>query len=59
MSSFQGVGIEGFHYIQRNVPFLAVGIEEFHCMINPFPIISKYLHIPKAGDRNQHLLPHY
>ena len=30
--SFQGVGIEGFHRIQRCPHFTGVGIEGFHCI---------------------------
>ena len=30
MSSFQGIGIEGFHCIQRCPHFRGVRIEEFH-----------------------------
>ena len=33
MSSFQGVGIEEFHCIQRCPHFTVLGIEEFHCIL--------------------------
>ena len=32
VTSFQGVGIEEFHCIQRCPHFRGVGIEEFHCI---------------------------
>ena len=40
MSSFQGVGIEGFHCIQKCPHFRRVGIEEFRTEVSSFLVVG-------------------